>query len=390
MDEHHSNVAKDEITGPAASNNSPAGDHCEKTFFDRLTLRLKNVKFVAFLLLGVTLIAGTAGLISNIKTIRDSFWSSKVTLSGSLSLNTDLSPYMAVSKDDERYPKRFAARELTFYRPLDELEFLVPYIRGSSIFDKTEDLSSADDERVRLLKEAGALDPNALQAQGLFRLFLRGAVVLDYVRKNYRESSFRTPELDDVFEPDKPHTRKMEIEASRFKRYLGQIYVRPTASPAERAMAKRIVEVSSAVWPDKKEYADEAEEYQSAFEIFKYVILRKTEPVFRLNLTNTSEMPAVITRVSIEVKEFASVKDTNVSGPLQILDTVEFELSGQPEKLGAALTKGPLKIAPKDAAAIQVRLKSKRKGTYLASTFVWSDQNLLYQTPDFLVAFFVS
>jgi len=90
------------------------------------------------------------------------------------------------------------------------------------------------------------------------------------------------------------------------------------------------------------------------------------------------------------------MKDSNESGPVEVIDSIVFVLDGQPATIEATpenglMKNGVLKFAGKDAAELKIKLESRVKGVYRAAVSVWGEGgNLLLRTPDFLVAFFVS
>jgi hypothetical protein len=180
------------------------------------------------------------------------------------------------------------------------------------------------------------------------------------------------------------------VEYRRATVFLAAIYTPPFGTADKRRLGKRIAEVAAALWPAPSEYDEENDDYKEAYAIFRYVILRQTDPVVLLELTNTSEDPASITSVTCDVQQFIAAKDSNESGPLPILDTVTVELDRQPGRITAPLPNGTQKLAPKDAASIQVRLKSKVKGIYRMAITVNGDDGPLYTTPPFLLGFLVS
>ena len=313
-------------------------------------------------------------------------------LSGSISINTDLSPYIQVGNEDRQFPPGMDS-DLSFYRPIEDLQFLLPSIRAAALRDKSTNNAPAQFSPTWTQYKASFLHPDPISADRLFRLMLHGAWVLERLRQKYRESSLRTPELDEVFDPHRAWSGEETVEYPRLRSFLSRIYPSPLASEDERNLAIEVVRVSAEIWFSKDEVSDKSTADQEAYRFFRYVILRRTDPVFRITLTNASADPVIISEIICSVEQFVAVEDTNESGPLELLRTVDFNLSGQPGRFIANLAEdqtGPVKLAPKDAGVIQVRINSNVKGAYRLFLSVFAGEHEVYRTEELILAFLAS
>jgi hypothetical protein len=343
---------------------------------------LLNNKFIAALVLAALIIGGVAAFVVNIEKLMSIFSPGPPKLSGSLAIANEFCPFIEHSGAQLR-PR--GTENLTFFRPPDEFLVILPRIHMEALSPSPPEASEAEFTPSWVQAQEKRLYPDPILAMKSLRLLIYGSTVIDKLCRSYGMRGDKTSEFDEVFLP-LPEGRVPKFYHTL--QFLARLYPPLDASSKQKQLAIDIVKLNKELFLKIADLKDMPPELQDLYAFYQHLLLKQSDPVFRLTISNLGDNPTIITSIVCQLKRVFPAKDTYESGPLQILGSVTFVLPSQPETIEQKLAQGPIKIAPKDAGSFIIRLKGHSKGAYQLSFAVKRDNTVLYETEDVLVGIF--
>jgi len=351
----------------------------ENNTVTRWQQRLLNIKFFAALAFIAIVIGGIAKFADDVGKLVSLFKPKPPQLSGTLSIANEFCPFVEYSEDLLR-PK--GTEGLTFFRSPDEFLVIWPRIHMEALSPSPPEASLAEFTPFWVRAQETRLTPNPNIGSRSFRLLIYGSAVINRLWKSYELRSDKASHFDEVFRP-LPEGRVANYYHTLG--FLARLYPPLDAPPEQKELAINLIQLNRELLPTKAELTEMAPELNELFAFYQHLLLRQTDPVFRLTLINHGDDPVVITSLVCQLKKVFPAKDTYESGPLEVLGSVTFMLPSQPSTIEQTLPKGPVKLAPRDAGSFIIRLKGHGKAAYQLSFSVKREGDVVYETEDLLV-----
>ena len=227
----------------------------------------------------------------------------------------------------------------------------------------------------------GLQDPLAkMQLQrSLFRIIPQ----LAEAKAKYFNGANRTETLDNAWNliPDE-RVRNKDLEA--FSAFARVLYPDPVELHDKKNHLTNRDELIASLrehWVLPEEALQRSSSSDAELRLFYDLLLWRTSPVLSIRVTNAGRVKQPFDAVELICEQYEPLKDTMVSGPIDVIANVKFVLDGnntpkQSQRINAA-------VAPGDVADILVRVESTRKAAYRvrlilrnAETAVWESSRI--------------